>query len=349
MGSPLQRMEQTPRNSVLRLREADLTDRDGYVAADDAAVLAGAVARDMVATRSLEEGEAVAIRALLRASDLGWGAIYRPKGEIYHISQSVHPQSGKLPKTLEPQLAPRLLDGIRRVGGCDDQDLSPRLKGASLLVRLESEFESNPALLLLGRHGPHVGGEVALRSVEAIADVCSASLKNLELIERLRSEISIDFLTNCYNRRAFEEHLNVELIRAKRYERPLCLLLMDLDEFKEINDVLGHQAGDYVLQRVGETLRAAFRTTDRVCRFGGDEFAVIFPETPKDEVLRLAERLRKHIRALFPDKVIPSPLTSSIGVAAYPLDARRGEDLVKVADQAMYRAKESGRNKVIPA
>lgn len=345
-------MDHSQTNPVLYLRDADLgagQATGGAAAADRAAVAAGAVARELVAIRSLEEGENLTIRALQSASGLGWGALYRLDHERYRLARAQHPQVTKLPATLDLNLVLGLLDGVRRVGGCDEKDLGQRLRGAALLARLESEFELHPNVLLLGSRGPEPRPAVSLRTVEAIADVCSAGLKNLELIERLKSEVFVDFLTHCYNRRAFEEHLTIELVRAKRYERPVCVLLLDLDDFKEINDVLGHPAGDYVLQRVGDALRAAFRTTDRVCRFGGDEFGVIFPETPKEEVLRLAERLRRQISNLFPDAVIPSAITSSIGVASYPLDAGRPEDLVKAADQAMYRAKEDGRNKVVPA
>ena len=159
----------------------------------------------------------------------------------------------------------------------------------------------------------------------------------------------IDFVTGCYNRRAFEEHLTVELVRARRYERPLTMILMDLDDFKLVNDGLGHAAGDYTLKRVGEVLRAAFRTTDRVCRYGGDEFAVIFPETPKEEVVRLAERLRRQIAAIFPDQHNPIPISASIGVAGFPFDGAQADDLVQAADRALYRAKLEGRNQVVSA
>lgn len=310
---------------------------------------AGVVARELIAIRSLEEGEEHVMEALQKASGLDWSALYRPANDRYQLARSTHANEAKVPMSVEGPTVAALLEDIRRVGSCNDKDLSPRLRHTRLLVRLDSEFDPRPALIVLGQTEPDESRSIDLRLTEAIAEVCSAGLTKLELIERLRSEIFVDFLTECYNRRALEEHLNVELVRAKRYERPLCLLLLDLDGFKDINDVLGHQAGDYVLRRVGAVLRSSFRTTDRVCRYGGDEFAVIFPETRKDEVVRLAERLRRQLAKLFPDDVIPSGITSSIGVASYPFDAGQSDDLVRIADQAMYRAKQAGRNQVVPA
>lgn len=337
-------------NPVLTVADTERGVSDHLGAGPDPSVLlAGTAARQFLAARSLEEAENLAIRVHLEATGLSWGAIYRPADEVYRLSRVVHTEAAKLPRTLNPNLVIGVLEGVRRVGGCDERDLGSPLKGALMIVRIDSEFGLQPSILVLGATDPAVRSGVSLRAAEAVAEVSSAGLRNQELVDRLRSEVSVDFVTHCYNRRAFEEHLEVELVRAKRYERPLCLLLVDLDDFKEINDILGHQAGDYVLERVGATLRSAFRTTDRVCRYGGDEFAVIFPETPKEEVLRLAERLRRNISQLFPDSAIPSAITSSIGVASYPLDAVRSADLVKAADLAMYRAKEAGRNKVLPA
>lgn len=344
-------MDQSRINAVLAASEPDRvvaprSESDG----DSGAVLAGKIARQLIAIRSLAEGEEVVLSAMRAASGLDWAALYRPTKAGYQLTRTWRDEELNVPKGLDYERVNLLLDGVRRVGGCSsDLNLGPKLKKAGMVVRLESEFDEGPALMLLGFADAGSRRPVNLRTSETVADVCSAGLTKLELLDRLRSEVFVDFLTNCYNRRGLEEHLGLELVRARRYERPLCLLLLDLDQFKEINDVLGHQAGDYVLRKVGEVLRSAFRTTDRVCRYGGDEFAVIFPETPKDEVVRLAERLRKKIAKLFPDVTIPGVLTPSIGVASYPADASEPEDLIKTADQAMYRAKEAGRNQVVAA
>lgn len=344
-------MDQSRTNAVLAASDPDrkAAPRSSESVGDNGAAVAGKVARQLIAIRSLPEGEEAVLSAMRAVTGLDWAALYRPGKGGYQLTRTWRDEELTIPKGLDYERVNLLLDGVRRVGGCHDLNLGPKLKKAGLVVRLESEFDDGPALMLLGFTDAASRRPVNLRTAETVADVCSAGLTKLELLDRLRSEVFVDFLTNCYNRRGLEEHLGVELVRARRYERPLCILLLDLDQFKEINDVLGHQAGDYVLRKVGEVLRSAFRTTDRVCRYGGDEFAVIFPETPKDEVVRLAERLRKKIAKLFPDATIPGVLTPSIGVAAFPADASEPDDLIKTADQAMYRAKEAGRNQVVAA
>ena len=308
----------------------------------------GMIALQLLGVRSLEDGEAIVLRALRAASGLEWARLYWEEKGQYQLSSSSEAVQRKPPQTVESSLAAKVLEGVQRVAAVQDGTFTGRLRQARLVVKLDSEFGGSPGLPVLGgQEGDD--GSFGLDDFSTVADVCSTGLANLQYVERLNSEINVDFLTNCFNRRAFEEHLKVELVRAQRYERTLCLMLLDLDEFKEVNDVDGHQAGDHVLQKVGATLRAAFRTTDRVCRFGGDEFGVIFPETPRDEVVRLAERVRNRLAGLFPDERVSISITPSIGVAAFPQDASNAEDLIRLADMAMYKAKDSGKNQVITA
>ena len=168
-------------------------------------------------------------------------------------------------------------------------------------------------------------------------------------LDRLRSQAFVDSLTSCFNRRGFDEHLQVELRRAHRYERSAALMLVDLDGFKHINDELGHQAGDHVLRRFAALLTSTFRNTDVVSRYGGDEFAVIFPETTTDEAVGLAQRVRKLLGRTFPDDIVPRDVTASFGIASYPRDALSAEELVGIADRALYSAKSGGRDRVVPA
>ncbi|MEX2572462.1 MAG: GGDEF domain-containing protein [Gemmatimonadota bacterium] len=309
---------------------------------------AGAMTRELLAIREVAEAEELVARAVKEFGDAEWVAIYKPDhGRYRHTHTAGEPELG-LPEQLDESTIQTLLSGDHRLRPCSGQDaFAP--SGAVLCTAVASEFEFVPALLLIG---PRLGGEYGqdlIEGIQALVDICGDALRNAELLERLRSQVFIDFVTGCYNRRAFDEHLSVELVRARRYERPLTLLLLDLDDFKEVNDTYGHPAGDYALQRVGDVLRDAFRTTDRVCRYGGDEFAVVFPETPKGDVLRLAERLRKQIGSIFPDALNPVRITASIGVAGYPLDAASPEDLVRAADRALYGAKSGGRDQVVPA
>lgn len=306
---------------------------------------AAAVAHELIAIRSLAEMEERVLEVVRDATGAEWLTLYRSVDGKYCRRRTLQIEPGKLPDSLDAGVTSELIKARSPVDLREASWLEGHLPGAAACIRMQAEFEHLPVLLLLGT------GEgdptPSLSGFQDVIDVCSIALRNAELVERLQSEVFVDFLTSCYNRRAFEEHLTVEMVRARRYDRALCLLLLDLDDFKHVNDSQGHPQGDYVLQKVGETLRAAFRTTDRVCRFGGDEFAVIFPETSKADVLRLAERMRRQIAKTFPDQVVQSPVTASIGIACYPGDATRSDDLIRAADRALYRAKDRGRNQVV--
>ena len=162
------------------------------------------------------------------------------------------------------------------------------------------------------------------------------------LIERLTDAVKTDPLTGLLNRRGFEEAFELEVERARRLESPLTLLVGDLDRFKMLNDRLGHPAGDRALELLGEALGAGVRRIDRVGRMGGEEFALILPETDEHEGYVLAERLRGKIRENFAADLFP--LTISFGVASYPTHGATTAALLKAADQALYTAKEFGRD-----
>ena len=163
-----------------------------------------------------------------------------------------------------------------------------------------------------------------------------------ELIDRLTDAVKTDPLTGLLNRRGFEEAFELEVERARRLESPLTLLVGDLDRFKMLNDRLGHPAGDRALELLGEALTAGVRRIDRVGRMGGEEFALILPETAEHEAYVLAERLRSKIRENFAQDLFP--LTISFGLASYPTHGATTGSLLKAADQALYTAKEFGRD-----
>lgn len=157
--------------------------------------------------------------------------------------------------------------------------------------------------------------------------------------------VNEDGLTGVYNHRYFQEQLRREIRRAQRYKRHLALLLLDLDRFKLFNDRLGHRQGDQLLKDVADFFQNAKRESDTVARYGGDEFAVILPETDRGSALVLAQRLRAEFEAKgFGDPTHGLHVTISLGVAAFPQEAREAEDLIEKADQALYRAKRAGRN-----
>jgi two-component system, cell cycle response regulator len=157
-----------------------------------------------------------------------------------------------------------------------------------------------------------------------------------------------DSLTNLYNRREFERLLEEEMHRALRYEHPLSMLLIDIDKFKEINDNLGHRAGDHALQLVAAVIAGISRKGDIISRYGGDELATLLPETPIEDAMSLAERIRSQVsrQQLMADDGENIALSLSIGVATTSDTINSGEELVDAADRAMYLAKTGGRNRV---
>ncbi len=150
-----------------------------------------------------------------------------------------------------------------------------------------------------------------------------------------------DPLTGALNRRGFDQHLAIEFERARRYQLPLSLLLIDVDHFKQFNDVCGHLAGDEALTMVAQLLNEGSRKFDLVARYGGEEFAVILPATGFEGMQVLAERLRRQVQqAAWPQR----PVTISVGGASLTSTMQRSSDLVEAADQALYAAKRNGRN-----
>lgn len=168
----------------------------------------------------------------------------------------------------------------------------------------------------------------------------------ISLISNLSDAARTDPLTGLLNRRGFEEAFDVELERARRTDRSLSVIVGDLDRFKDVNDQLGHAAGDEILRRIGETLRAAKRSWDCAARVGGEEFAILAPETDEHGAYTLAERMRIEVERTF-ELAGTSQLTASFGVVSYPVHGQTAAALLKAADQALYAAKSLGRNRSV--
>jgi diguanylate cyclase (GGDEF)-like protein len=168
-------------------------------------------------------------------------------------------------------------------------------------------------------------------------------------VERLVGELAAaartDSLTQLANRRELEERFAAELERSTRTARPLSILVLDLDWFKEYNDRFGHNAGDRALVMLAEALKRATRTSDVVARLGGEEFGVLAPETDETEGFLLAERLRAEVRAAFARET--EKMTISCGVASFPVHGITSGELLHAADRALYEAKESGRDRSV--
>ena len=164
-----------------------------------------------------------------------------------------------------------------------------------------------------------------------------------EQLESLSKIASVDCLTSVYNRHMFEEFLQKEISRARRYGRPMSLIMVDVDYFKQINDVFGHQAGDCVLAQIAATLKRCVRDSDIVARWGGEEFVIILPDMPGDNAMVVADKLRKTIAGSVYENGIT--LTCSFGVTAFRKDDTM-DTIFNRIDKALYRAKEFERNNV---
>lgn len=170
--------------------------------------------------------------------------------------------------------------------------------------------------------------------------------------EELQKMAVRDALTDVYNRGFFDEALDKYVAMATHSERPLCLMMIDVDFFKRVNDTYGHAEGDIVLKLIAAAVVAHLRVSDYVCRYGGEEFAVILPQTELSQATVLAQRIVTEMpRALETGwrGAGAMPITVTIGVAAFPAEAAAGADLVRVADRRLYAGKEAGRNRVLAA
>lgn len=207
----------------------------------------------------------------------------------------------------------------------------------------------------LAEMNDHLDELVAQRTRELTASNDRIEQQNyeLELINHKLQRLSLrDPLTELWNRRKYDETIVMEWNRCLRQHRPISLLFIDVDYFKNYNDLYGHVAGDATLIKIGNTLRTALsRPTDMVVRYGGEEFIVLLAETDKEEALSNAHRLLKKVEALaipHEGSVVKNCITVSIGVATLlPDHHSRHEDLVKMADEALYQAKSNGRNQVV--
>ncbi|WP_243358249.1 diguanylate cyclase [Fundidesulfovibrio terrae] len=249
------------------------------------------------------------------------------------------------------------------------QELGPYLRGNFTLALRHGMAQSSLPQSILPWLARHAGREFILAGIASpkhshparyllrIDQVClhdeELHLLTFTDISRIESErtrfyqlAGRDFLTGVGNRQAFETELSREMGRAKRYGSDLCLVMLDIDDFKAVNDLFGHQTGDSVLVSLARTISTCVRVTDIVCRFGGEEFMVVMPQTSLDGALSGARKLGETIAAQ--DFGINRQLTVSIGVAQYQ-DDEASQTLIRRVDNALYEAKNAGKNRVIIA
>jgi two-component system chemotaxis response regulator CheY len=198
---------------------------------------------------------------------------------------------------------------------------------------------------------PFDGDELRARVAIGVR-VVELERKLRDAMARLEELAVRDGLLNLYNRRAFDARLEDEFQRARRYRRPLSLVMLDIDHFKNYNDTLGHPQGDQLLRELANLLTSSVRTTDFVARYGGEEFIIILPETALPNAVEVASMLHTQIGHYpFPKHEVQpgGAVTVSVGVAAFQDAYLAVQDLLEAVDQALYRAKHQGRNRVMVA
>jgi diguanylate cyclase (GGDEF)-like protein len=215
---------------------------------------------------------------------------------------------------------------------------------ASIFVPLQILGKVSGVLIIdrLGRrHFEQREFEVA----KLFGNFAAIAIQNARSFNEMEVQAISDGLTGIHNYRHFRETLESTTSRAARYDETFCLLMMDLDHFKQVNDTVGHQQGDVVLRAVADALRHCSRDSDYQARYGGEEFVMILPQTSREEAQRMAERVRAQVREI--DAGVPGLRVSmSIGVASYPQSSRDADGVLRAADAALLQAKAHGRDRV---
>ncbi len=204
-------------------------------------------------------------------------------------------------------------------------------------------------ILYLDDFRPRQFDREKLRLLSVLASFAAMAISNAKLHNRTKLMAITDVLTGLHNHRYFKQVFAQEVGRAKRYQKSLSIILMDVDDFKKYNDSHGHSAGDEVLRTIGDIILKTIRSVDYGFRYGGEEFAVLLPETKLSSALQVAERLRQRIEketALALTGPRSRGVTVSVGVAAFPDNGARPKDLFNTVDGLLYKAKEFGKNMI---
>ncbi len=232
-----------------------------------------------------------------------------------------------------------------RYGASDAAD-TQLIRGGLFLALVSRDGNQLGTLALFWRTPGYEPTQERVYTVEQIAETCIPAIENARRYREARQMAETDALTGFFNQRYFHETLRREALRAQRYDRRLALLILDLDDFKSVNDRIGHLAGDAVLAQVAERLRNEVRSVDIGCRVGGDEFAVILPESTAEDARQLFERMHDGVITM------PVPGGHQVRISAGIAELRHGETaagLFERADSALYRSKEQGKDRATTA
>jgi len=242
----------------------------------------------------------------------------------------------------------QLHEVIDRAGALVCSHFAGQPASAYLCVPLSVQGETLGLLCLIGSANEAPMGAVKQQLAVTTGEAIKLSISNLRLRESLREQATLDALTGLYNRRYLDEVLARELHAAVRRRSPLCVTMIDLDHFKRFNDTYGHEAGDTVLRELGHILRVNLRKSDISCRYGGEEFVLVFPDSSLADTCQRVEK----IRALVKNLVLrhgdqpATAITVSAGVAQARADGSTPSELLRAADDAMYAAKHAGGDRV---
>jgi len=227
-----------------------------------------------------------------------------------------------------------------RYGSADAAD-TQLIRGGLFLSLVARDGSSLGSLALFWRSPGYEPPAERINAIEQIAETCIPAIENARRYREARQLAETDALTGFFNQRYFHETLRRESLRAQRYDRRLALLILDLDDFKSVNDRIGHLAGDAVLAQIAERLRNEIRSVDIGCRVGGDEFAVIMPESSSEDASQLFDRMHDAVATM------SVPGGHKVRVSAGIAELRHGETaagLFERADSALYRAKDQGKD-----
>jgi len=257
------------------------------------------------------------------------------------------PPSGRIPVRTEPW-SHILASGSTVVE--NDISSAPQLfklfieSAARMSIPLIS-FGQTLGVLTLHSDKPNAFRVHEFKSLESVADICASSIQNAHYVERIRQLSYLDGLTGMFNRRFFELRIMEEVERARRSQAGMAVIMADIDHFKRLNDEFGHLLGDEVLRQVSSLFHQQLRKIDVVCRYGGEEFAILLTQTNAQHAIGVAEKLRRLVEGWqFPG--VPRTVTLSAGVATFPDHGSSRDELMRAADTALYLAKQGGRNRV---
>jgi len=294
------------------------------------------------------------VAELNKVIDASWAAIAMVENEhLYLLALSGETDSAAKAGERMPLAGTAVEWVVRHQKSLTEPDLSPESPFGAGQSYLEPGLRSVVYLplvakgkaigsLIVGSRRPHAYGQREMALLEDLAAQIAMPIENARLYAEIEEKARIDEITGLLNRRSLDEAMASEISRHSRYGGIFSLIILDLDSFKAFNDNYGHLAGDGLLSRIGSGIRKSIRNADRAFRYGGDEFAILLPQTPVDAASQVAERVRKQVASEVTTGQVP--VTASLGLATWPADGTAASEVIAAADAALYQAKRRGGN-----